>query len=885
MNSSYRFTLALLAARFLFAVTGSALAAPILWDGNATAPYSGNYHTAVNWNLNLVPGAGDTAHFNFLPNPYVVTFGGNAVSDAVELFTGSVTFQGNSTTPRTYDVAGDLVAQGGSVLNVVSGQAPPKPMALNVEQLKIGTVAGSGTVVVSGDGAELNTNGSTINYVGVAGSTGTLAYQNSAKGDIGHQLSLAESTSNTTAGYMSVFTGAELTTDDLVLANQTSDATATLTVDGADSTLTQSGASDIVLGSTSGGTGTINVQNGGVFNTGTGTTTVNATGVINIDDGTFNANGAINIDNGGSFNIQGSLNVNSGGSVTATNRLDIIAQTSPVDIWINNATFSAGGFSTWEARNGVRLGARYSAVATGSFDSLILSAIGTDSVVDVSVEYGSTLSVIEQLNVVGTSGGSSSVILIGDGPAYPAMLQTERLLVGSSGSGSSGITVLPDSTLIVGTSTTLEANGGIGIIIGGYADLKTVIDKGGFIQYDHGSLSLDNLVLGPSGPLTGGNYQTMSENFRMLNVTENLFVPAGVSLTVEGNAVSGGTIQLLGGTLTGRLWSSSLPTLAMNIQAGTGSTIHVDSPTMTVGKSSSVSGFYTNGTVNVGVNVLTILDANDAVFDSGALLNMGDSVSPGTINSANGLTLDFGGNIMGFGDVNTPDNPATPLINNGHIGGNDPNEPITLTGYVKGVGTLDNVVINGTDAPGFSPAAVIRGSVDYEGTLEIEIGGTSPGSGFDQLNHILGAGIADLGGTLDVELIGGFLPAFGDTFEIITATTVQGTFDTELLPTLTGALQWLVGYQPSSVSLSVGLAGDFDFDGDVDGADFLEWQQGLGTIYDADDLTDWEANFGTVAPAVATAAAAVPEPSSLAMLCLGGLLGLRSSRRRIADVV
>ena len=63
------------------------------------------------------------------------------------------------------------------------------------------------------------------------------------------------------------------------------------------------------------------------------------------------------------------------------------------------------------------------------------------------------------------------------------------------------------------------------------------------------------------------------------------------------------------------------------------------------------------------------------------------------------------------------------------------------------------------------------------------------------------------------------------------------------------------------------LAGDFDGDGDVDGADFLEWQQGLGTIYDATDLADWEANYGTVAPLTANSTA-VPEPATYITLLL-----------------
>jgi len=38
--------------------------------------------------------------------------------------------------------------------------------------------------------------------------------------------------------------------------------------------------------------------------------------------------------------------------------------------------------------------------------------------------------------------------------------------------------------------------------------------------------------------------------------------------------------------------------------------------------------------------------------------------------------------------------------------------------------------------------------------------------------------------------------------------------------------------------------GDFDADGDRDGNDFLAWQRGLGTNYNADHLNEWKENFG-----------------------------------------
>ncbi len=75
------------------------------------------------------------------------------------------------------------------------------------------------------------------------------------------------------------------------------------------------------------------------------------------------------------------------------------------------------------------------------------------------------------------------------------------------------------------------------------------------------------------------------------------------------------------------------------------------------------------------------------------------------------------------------------------------------------------------------------------------------------------------------------------------------------------------------------LPGDFDYDNDVDGLDFLKWQRGETTIpLSASDLADWEANFGSVVPAVA-AATTVPEPTSLLLVTIACLVGCTRKSR------
>ena len=72
-------------------------------------------------------------------------------------------------------------------------------------------------------------------------------------------------------------------------------------------------------------------------------------------------------------------------------------------------------------------------------------------------------------------------------------------------------------------------------------------------------------------------------------------------------------------------------------------------------------------------------------------------------------------------------------------------------------------------------------------------------------------------------------------------------------------------------------SGDFDGDGDVDGADFLAWQRNDGTTA---GLTAWQNNFGTAAlqAAAKSTSHAVPEPMSLLLILFAAPLARRSRR-------
>ena len=71
--------------------------------------------------------------------------------------------------------------------------------------------------------------------------------------------------------------------------------------------------------------------------------------------------------------------------------------------------------------------------------------------------------------------------------------------------------------------------------------------------------------------------------------------------------------------------------------------------------------------------------------------------------------------------------------------------------------------------------------------------------------------------------------------------------------------------------------GDFDQDTDIDGNDFLEWQRGASpNALSQTDLNDWQVGFGEMLNPV-EAAVSIPEPSTLLLAGLAGVLlfGLR----------
>ena len=143
--------------------------------------------------------------------------------------------------------------------------------------------------------------------------------------------------------------------------------------------------------------------------------------------------------------------------------------------------------------------------------------------------------------------------------------------------------------------------------------------------------------------------------------------------------------------------------------------------------------------------------------------------------------------------------------------------------------SLDASFVSDPNSIAFDPTGILELGGNYTqssfATLEIDLGGNQAGE-FDQLQV---AGNVLLSGTLDISMIDGFEPATGQTFDIITANNVTGTFDNVIAP---DGMNVQVVYSNSTVSLQVtaGLIGDFDEDGDVDIDDINIYRTTIGLL-------------------------------------------------------
>ncbi len=285
---------------------------------------------------------------------------------------------------------------------------------------------------------------------------------------------------------------------------------------------------------------------------------------------------------------------------------------------------------------------------------------------------------------------------------------------------------------------------------------------------------------------------------------------------------------------------------------------------------------YDEAQINSGTVVVDAVGQHAGVLKIGATPDSNGQlqVTSGWLEVAD--TIVVGANATGQGAL---------VLSGGQVTSQD--VVVGFLGQVRGSGTLTgNVTNGGVVLPGNSPGTLsIEGNYaqTVDGILSIDM---ASAASYDKL--VVDGNISH-GGVLEVNLLDGYTPLEGATFNILDWTgTHSDAFDVLALPDLGGALVWdysLIDSQGvlSVVAAEAGLAGDYNGDDVVDAADYSVWRDSLNSntpltnetaslgVVDQEDYDAWKANFGAVAGSGGSAGVTgtVPEPTCAVLLLIG----------------
>lgn len=480
--------------------------------------------------------------------------------------------------------------------------------------------------------------------------------------------------------------------------------------------------------------------------------------------------------------------------------------------------------------------------------------------------------------IQGASGGNMDLITVGGEDIHRSTLSLHA-----------GNDLTLDQTLSVSAFGAFE-------LAGGKFSVASITNAGAF-RYSSGELEVRSqaLTLG-TGQLLG-NVVSLAAGDR-LAVTQGLTVAAGARLTLNGGAAAGGTLGnsgLISGS--GRIENKLENGASGQVIVRAGDWLHFAAPADAAAHTNQGDLFLDNGTLQfdralsngvtgrvLGRGELLLgqglTSAGLLHFDAGVTDVHGDVellAGARTIVSAGG-TATFFDNVKNNGDQFTVRAGAAAVF----VG--------TLSG--QGIDGPGDVIVDGTLSPGNSPGSMAFGgslSLGPESQTNLEIVGFTSGTEYDQVK-IAGELAADGGLTISIDSATQAALSTSDQFQLFEFGSASGDFAEITVPELAGPLAWatsklLVDGKLHVISV---VPGDADGGGSTNLGDFgvlkanfgaggANWAQGDFDLDGKVSLSDFgilKENFG------ASAAAAVPEPSSLALGLLGGLFGWTAFRRR-----
>lgn len=633
-------------------------------------------------------------------------------------------------------------------------------------------------------GGHLTTDGGGLLAYG-AGSTGTVTVTGP-----GSQWNLGGlSIGSSGAGSLAIQNGGVVTSSTGVFAYHDG-SSGTVTVDGTGSQWNVSGDQDIGYG----GTGNLAIRNGGVVTSNSSTLGVGAY---------TNTSGTATIAGAGSqwiissslvlgLNSAGSLEISDGGVVTNTD--GYLGENTR-----GSGTASiAGAGSQWTNSGDLYVG--------GS-----ASGIGGTGILDVNsgglVNVGGLLK-IWSLGTVNLNGGTLDVGTLTNSGTFnftSGTLNLSSLGIGTAGPLSSNYTLGAGRNLNVANATTIDLGSTLTIDGGTFTTGSLV--KNGTFQFLSGTMDLGTTPL----ELGAGDSFNLGAGSTFTN-TGALTIDLGATFAINGGTFTAGSVALNGGSFRFNSGTLNLTNSGMTFGAGgllganvsldatrqvsvsgnaivsSGSSLSLNGGTLNVGQILGINaggtvggqGTFTGGSVVVhGTLNLT----GNSVFQNGVVA-VGDAAiggGTGQINIADGTTTNFYGGVYANGDGISV-GAGGEAIYHGYLGG---------SGTLDGAGTHTAL---GSVGPGNSPGTLtVNGDFVFgdSATFDVELAGPIAGTGYDVMDV---SGEAWLDGTLAVSLLDGFTPAAGQSFDVLFAEVLHGTFGSSVLPDLGPNLRWEIHY-------------------------------------------------------------------------------------------
>jgi hypothetical protein len=273
-----------------------------------------------------------------------------------------------------------------------------------------------------------------------------------------------------------------------------------------------------------------------------------------------------------------------------------------------------------------------------------------------------------------------------------------------------------------------------------------------------GNLTVSGLVTWTGGTMQDAGHTVASGGMTLGTGGTGTKTLSGRTVDNNGTATwTGGDVNANNGSVWNNALGSTLDAQANNLFTFTAGAAPQFNNAGTVQKSagtgtSRFDGTFTNtGTLNPQTGTINL----NSPFSNSA-----------TVTIASGATLTVAGTYTQTAGTTAVNGTLSPTGN-----------VLLQGGVLQGSGTINAPVVNSSHTgPGNSPGLLtING--DYtqtaDGALDIELGGSEPGSSYDQLAV---TGTATLDGTLNITYVNGFDPTLNQEFQILTSGALSGQF-------------------------------------------------------------------------------------------------------------